>query len=67
MYVCVVHESGAFVCIPAHLYVFVCICVHFDAAIIGARGIQIGKLRRRELEYEFMQIYANECILKWMH
>ena len=67
MYVCVVHESGAFVCIPAHFFAFVCICVHFDVAIIGARGIKIGKFRRRELEYEFMHIYANECIIVRMH
>ena len=37
------------------------VCI-FDVAIIGARGIKIGKFRRRELEYEFMHIYAHECI-----
>ena len=41
--------------------------MHFDVAVIGARGIKIGKFRRRELEYEFMRNYAYKCIMVRMH
>ena len=75
MYVCVVHESGAFVRILTHVGIFLCILTHHEAVmkqvscyhlIIAPRVAHPNQAMflLRELEYKFMQL---ECIIVRMH
>ena len=67
MYVCVVHESGAFVRILTHVGVFLCIITHHEAVMKQNHAIIAPRVAHpkqalfllRELEYEFMHMNAS--------